>query len=252
MSEAQATPIYSPPLSQWQRAIDIFTAPSRTFHDIQRGNRSWWLPLIVLTLVAYLFSVVVMTRVGIDQVIDNQMRMNPGAMDRIAQMTPEQQITSRRISTEITKGVFWGYPLLSMAGFALLSLGLLGTMNFGFGGRASFGSVFAVWFYAWLPGIIKPLLGIIVLYAGVPPEAFNINNFSPTNAGAFLDPVETSRALYALASAVDIVTIWCLVLLGMGAAIVAGVKRSYGYAAVFGWWALFVVVRVVWAAAVGQ
>ena len=70
------------------------------------------------------------------------------------------------------------------------------------------------------------------------PESFNIKNFAPTNLGAFLDPVETNKALYTLATWVDAITIWRLVLLGMGIAIVAGTKRSSGYIAVFGWWVL--------------
>ena len=66
----------------------------------------------------------------------------------------------------------------------------------------------AVWLYATLPSIIKTLLGIIVIYAGVAPESFNIKNFAPTNIGAFLNPLETNKALYTLATSLDVVTIW--------------------------------------------
>ena len=37
---------------------------------------------------------------------------------------------------------------------------------------------------------------------------------------------------------------WTLVLLGMGTAAVAGVKRGSGYIAVFGWWAIIVLFGV--------
>jgi len=40
-----------------------------------------------------------------------------------------------------------------------------------------------------------------------------------------------------------------LVLLGIGTAIVAGVKRTSGYIAVFGWWTIFVLISVGWALA---
>ncbi len=103
--------------------------------------------------------------------------------------------------------------------------------------------------FASLPTIVKTLLGTIVIFAGAAPESFNIKNFAPTNIGAFLNPMETNKALYALASSLDIVTIWTLVLLGMGTAIVAGVKRASGYTAVFGWWAIFTLISVGWAAA---
>ncbi len=98
---------------------------------------------------------------------------------------------------------------------------------------------------------MKAILGTIVIYSGMAPESFNIKNFSPTNLGAFLDPVDTNKALYALATSLDIVTIWALVLMGMGIAIVAGVKSSSGYIAVFGWWAIIVLIGVGWAAAMG-
>jgi len=52
-----------------------------------------------------------------------------------------------------------------------------------------------------------------------------------------------------LATWLDVTTIWALVLLGIGTAAVAGVKRSSGYIAVFGWWGLFLLISVGWAAA---
>ena len=59
-----------------------------------------------------------------------------------------------------------------------------------------------------------------------------------------MNPLEANKVLYTLASSLDVVTIWTLVLLGMGTAIVAGVKRTSGYIAVFGWWAIFVLIGV--------
>ena len=97
---------------------------------------------------------------------------------------------------------------------------------------------------AALSPLPKTLLGTIVIYAGMTPESFNIKNFSPTNLGAFLDPVETNQVLYALASSLAAVTIWTLVLLSMGISAVAGAKRGAGYIAVFGWWAIFVLFSV--------
>ncbi len=92
---------------------------------------------------------------------------------------------------------------------------------------------------------------MIVIFAGTAPESFNIKNFAPTNIGAFLNPLETNKALYALATSLDVVTIWSLVLLAIGTAMVAGVKRNSGYIAVFGWWAIFVIIGVGTAAAFG-
>jgi cell division protein FtsB len=249
MTEVQSPAAEAAGLNQWQRVANIFTAPSKTFKDIERGHRSWWLPFVLLSIVSYLFFAAVYQRIGIQQAVENQIRLSPKAQERLDQLSPEQRQAQARISTYITEGVFIASPGLMLAGVALLSLGLMGTINFAFGGRAKYGSVFAVWLYAWLPGIVKTLLGIAVIYAGMAPEAFNLKNFAPTNIAAFLDPGSTNLALYSICTSLDIVTIWTLVLLSIGIATVAGVKRSAGFMAVFGWWILFVLAGAGWALA---
>ncbi len=61
--------------------------------------------------------------------------------------------------------------------------------------------------------------------------------------------MEVGPAIYSLATSIDIITIWTLVLVGIGTATVAGVKRSSGYIAAFGWWILVVSIGIGWNAA---
>jgi len=238
-------------LTQWQRVTNTFAAPSKTFEDIKRGNKSWWLPLIIGAIFTYIFFFAMMQKIGVQQAIDNQIRMDPKAQERMANATPDQRAMGAKITTVVTEAAFLGGPAIAMGVVAILSLVLMATINFGFGGKAKFAQVFAVFYYAWLPEIFKAILGTIVIFSGEAPESFNIKNFSPTNLGVFLDPVETNKALYTLATWVDAVTIWRLVLLSIGVAIVAGTKRSSGYIAVFGWWVLMLLIAVGWAAVVG-
>ena len=242
--EVQPAAEQAPGLSQLQRVTNTFTAPSKTFADIKRGNKSWWLPFIIAAVFGYILFAVVSTRIGMEQVVQNQIHLSPKQEERMNQAPPEQREMSMKISLGVTQGVFIGGPILVLIVVAVGSVGLWGTINFLFGGKATYGSIFTVWMYAALPGIVKVLLGVVVIYAGTAPESFNIKNYAPTNLGAFLNPLETNAALYSLASSIDIVTIWTLVLLGMGTAIVAGVKKTSGYIAVFGWWAIFVLIGV--------
>lgn len=231
-----------------QRIIYIFTAPSKTFNDIRRSN-SWWMPFLILAIAGYILFGAVSTKIGMQQVVDNQMHMDPKAEARLANAPPDQKAMTEKISLYVTEGIFIANPVVLLIGVGILSLGLWATINFGFGGKAPYFNVFSVWLYASLPSVIKTLLGTAVILSGQDPESFNIKNFAPTNAGAFLNPLETNKALYALASSVDVITIWTLVLLSIGVATVAGVKRSSGYIAVFGWWAVLVLIGVGWAAA---
>lgn len=238
-------------LSQLQRVTSVFSAPSKTFEDIKRGNRSWWLPWVIFAVLGYVLFAAVDLKIGMQQVVENQIRLNPKQEEKLAQAPPEQRALSTKISVYVTEGVFLAGPVLVLAAAALISLVLWGTINFVFGGKATFGSIFAVWFFANLPGILKPLLGTIVIFAGATPETFNIKAYAPTNVAAFLNPMETNAALYALATSLDIVTVWTLVLMGIGIAIVAGVKRSSGYIAVFGWWVITILFGVGIAAVTG-
>jgi cell division protein FtsB len=239
-------------LSPMERVTSTFSAPSKTFEDIKRGNRSWWLPFVILSIVGYIFFAAVSYKVGMQTVVDNQFKlMSEKQQEQMAQAPPAQREMSAKISLYVTEGVFIAGPIFLLVVAAVVSLVLWGTINFVFGGKATFGSIFAVWFFADLPSILKVLLGIVVMFAGGTPETFNIKNFAPTNVAAFLPVMETNKAVYALANSLDIVTIWSLILLGMGVAIVAGVKRSSGYIAVFGWWALMVLIGVGYAAVMG-
>ncbi len=251
MSDSAVQPVaeQAQGLSQMQRLTNTFTAPSKTFADIKRGNKSWWLPFILFTIIGYILYGVVVSRIGMAQVVQNQIHLSPKQEERLNQAPPEQRETSMKISIAVTQGFFIGNPVVLLIIVGVGSVGLWGTINFLFGGKATYGSIFAAWMYAGLPGIIKVLLGIVVIYAGTAPESFNIKNYAPTNLGAFLNPLETNPALYSLASSLDIITIWTMVLLGMGIATVAGVKRSSGYIAVFGWWAIFTLIGAGWAAA---
>jgi hypothetical protein len=227
-------------LTQWQRVTNTFTAPSKTFEEIKLGKRSWWLPFLVMIMLAYIFFAAITFQVGWSQVAENTIHLNPKSEARMAKATEAQRAASMKFTQYMMEGSFAASPLLVLSVGAVISLVMWGTVNLLFGGRATFDGVFAVWMYASLPSIIKSVLATIVLFVGMAPESFNLSNPSPTNLGAFLSPADTNAGLYKLATAIDVTTIWYLILLGMGIAIVAGVKRASGYIAVFAWWALIV------------
>lgn len=253
MSEMQSDTLaeQTPGLTQMQRVTNVFSAPSKTFQDIERGNKSWWMPFLIMVVVGYIFFAAISMRVGWAQVAQNVIHANAKAEDQMQQLPEDQRATRMKFIQYSIEGPFAASPIFVLIIVSLGSLVLWGTINFIFGGKARFGGIFASWMYAGLPGIIKSLLAVIVLFAGMAPESFNLNNPAPTNLGAFLSPTETNAALYKLASALDFTTIWALVLLSIGLATVAKVKRSSGYFAVFGWWALIVIVSVGWALVTG-
>jgi hypothetical protein len=231
-------------LTQWQRAGNVFIAPSKTFDDIKRGNCSWWLPFLILLFFSYVLFAGITMKIGWQQVAANNIAVNPRQAQRIDQLNPAQRATAMKIAGTVMEIFLAASPVLILLGACLISLLLWGTINFGFGGKASFPQIFAANMYAMLPRAIVLLMATIAIFAGLAPESFNISNMAATNAAYFLSAQDTNKALYALLSQIDIINIWVAVLLSIGIAKVAGKNRSAGYISVFGWWALWVVVRV--------
>jgi hypothetical protein len=255
MSETAVQPgAQSAGLSQWQRVANTFIAPAKTFEDIKRGNLSWWMPFIIMVLSFAVFYSSIATQVTWKVVAENEQRNMPefakNMMERY--MTPEQRAKQVQTAPR-SQAINAALTPLGVLLMDLIAAGLLlATINFGFGGKAKFGSLFAVTLYAGLvQWPIKWILATITLFAGVEPEVFNIHNPAPTNIGAFFPQHETPLALYGFLTSMDGSVIWCLILTSIGVAAVAGVKRSSGYIAVFGWWAIGILVGVGIAAAMG-
>jgi Yip1 domain len=237
------------PLSQTERVIDAFIAPSKTFIDILR-DQSWWLPFLLGVIVGYGYLFTIQKQVGWDTVTQNTLRQDPKAAERLANASPEARAQAQTFTLAIIKYTFFASPLLALLVAAIAAVFLWGTINAIFGGHATYGRVFAVWMYGTLPLLIKSTLAIITMFAGLDKEAFNLSNPVGTNPGFFL-PAESAQWLLRLADSFDVLWIWSLILVGIGLAIVGKVKRGAGFTAVFGWWALILLIRVGYAAIAG-
>jgi len=120
---------------------------------------------------------------------------------------------------------------------------LMATINFGFGGTSKFGQMMAVWFYSTLPWAIQGILGIVATWF-VDPDSFNLKNFVGTNLGYYMPP-DWPKTLIALGTGLDIFTIWALVIMTIGCAIVGNIKKGQAAIVVWGWWVVTLIVKVV-------
>ena len=251
MAEAVMPPDASlQPLSQGQRVVDTFVAPSKTFTDILRSS-SWWLPWLIGAVLSIAVGYTIQQKVGWDKVYDNIMRQASVAQQqKMEQMPAEQQAKIRNVSMTSTKIFVYAGPIVGLL-FAVIVAGvLLATLNFGFGARAGFGQLFAGWYYAGLPMAIKWLLVVITLYAGADSDSFNIKNPVGTNIGYYL-PLDMPKWLISLGTSIDVFTIWTLILLTIGCSIIGKISRGKAAAAVWGWWILIVLIGTGWAAIAG-
>jgi hypothetical protein len=81
-------------LSQGERVIDTFIAPSKTFTDILR-SQIWWLPFVIVVVIGYGFIFTVEKKVGWDQVLENSLKTNTSQAESISNAPADQQATIR-------------------------------------------------------------------------------------------------------------------------------------------------------------
>ncbi len=245
--EGQAS---GPGLSQTERVVDTFIAPSKTFTDILRDS-SWWLPYLIGAVIGCVFAFGVMNKIGLPTLVESTIQQTKQLEDQVSQATPEVAAQIRaRIGTNFKFFLYAG-PILGLIIAVICAAVLLATANFVFGGKAKFKQMLAVWFYGVLPLTLFYLLVLISVFAGLAGDSFNINNALGTNIGYYMAGGDSPRWLVALLSAVDIFAIWSACLLTIGVSIVAGIRRSSAAIVVFGWWFIFVLLKVAGAAIAG-
>lgn len=232
-----------PALSEPQRIINTYVAPSKTFADIRRSAK-WWGPFLVTLIVSYAFSYSVGKKITWEQVNQTQMQMAPESRrQQLENAPPEQRARQEAISLKITKGFAVAYPLMATIFLIIVAAILMATFKFGVGAEVGFWQSVAIVMYASLPGAIRGLLAIVVVWMGVQdPSDFMIQNPFGSNPGYYLGFHDTPRFLYSVASALDVFMIWTLILTGIGFSVITRKSRATSMAIVFGWWILFTLI----------
>ncbi len=226
-------------LSEVERVVDVFVAPTKTFTDILRSAR-WWLPFALALLITLGVTVAVDKQVGFARVAEVQIQQNPKQADAFNDLTAEQRAAR-------LQGMAKGYRYSSYGSFLFIlifvAIGALlywASFNFGLGAQTTYGRMFAVWMYASLPRLISGLLAIVLLMAGVNTDSYNVQNPVGTNLAYYMP--DAAPWLRTILSFFDVIGLWVLALLVIGTAIVAKVSRGKAAMVVIGWWLFGMIV----------
>jgi hypothetical protein len=233
-------------LSQMERVVDTFVAPSKTFSDILR-NTTWWLPFLLAVVVTIGVTFVIDKQVGFERVVENVIHASPKQEDQLSSLTPEQRATKLKGMAVGYRYTSYASPIFILLFSAMGALMLWGSFNFGLGARTTFGQMFCLWMYCSLPRLLSGLLTVVTIYFGGNAESFDLKDPVGTNIGYYLP--DAAPWLKTALGFFDVIGIWTLVLLVIGSAIVAKVSRGKAAAVIVGWWVLILVISVATAAA---
>ena len=233
-------------LTQAERVVDTFLAPSRTFTDILRST-SWWLPFLLAVIVTLAVTFTIDRQVGFERVVENTIHASPKQEEQMASLPPDQRAARLKGMAAGYRYTSYGSPAFILAFSAIGALILWGSFNFGLGAHTTFAQMFCLWMYASLPRLLSGLLTILTLAFGGNSENFDLKNPVGTNLGYYLP--DAAPWLKTALGFFDIIGIWTIVLLILGAAIVAKVSRGKAAAVILGWWVLIFIISIATTAA---
>jgi hypothetical protein len=243
-------------LGPFARLTGTLLSPGETFEDVNR-KPTWIVPMIIAiaTVLAssFFFSGV---NPDWDSIFRNQIKKR---MESSNQSLTEEQMDAQ---VKISKSFAKFFPIIGAVVTPVIYVILAGIFALGLmfiQAKATFKKILSVVAWSWaavgIVGMVVTMASLMVrdeesLRSIDPTQAAGI---VPSNLAAFLSS-DTSAVIKSVAGSLDVFTIWILILMSIGFAAIAGSRKiTTGKTAtvVFGFWAVYVLLKVGWAAAFG-
>lgn len=204
--------------SIWEDFVDIFTSPSAVF--ARRENGSFWMPLIIVTLV--ITGLFIATKGLMQPMFDAEFQRGAAAAMRKNPQLTEEQINSMRGFQEkfilIVPLIFVPIGIFLTA----LALWLIGKL---FDAAETYRTAVVVTAYAFIPKILEVVVNAVQALM-MDPSALTGRYAVSLGLGRFLNPDTSSPFLLALLGRVDVFTIWVTVLLAIGLSVTGKIPRA--------------------------
>jgi ABC-type multidrug transport system fused ATPase/permease subunit len=194
--------------------VTVFFSPEKLFAE-QAEKPKWVLPLIASMIVVLIVSVAIGQLFDMGAYVREKMESNPFVAQRLTPQQIEeaaQQANSQ--SAKIRSAVI--APLVNGAGILIVA-GILVGLAMIVDAGTTFKKVLAVAAHsAFAYGVVSGFGGVLVLLIMGDTTGVDIQNIVKLNPTLFLDPTETSKWLYSIATSLDLLSFWQFFLLGLG------------------------------------
>ncbi len=204
----------------FQNVIDIYVAPSEAFGRIVKSP-TWVLPFVGSALLALAFVGVWVSRMDPAEFTKRQLQQQ-GGWDKI----PAEQREALLEQQAKVLPVF--IPVMAVLGnivFVLITAGVLLFMfRFFYAGEVGFKQALAITAWCFFAvGLITTPMTLAVMSL---KDDWNLNpqDVLQANLGLLLDKAETAKPLWALATSLDLFSLWVVFLLATGFAV--AVKKA--------------------------
>ena len=207
----------------WEDFVDIFYTPSTVFARRSEGKFG----MALLFLVAVGTVLYFLTKNATQPIMDAEFSRRSAEMMRQNPNMTAEQLSSGRGFFDTFAPVFFAVGItMSIFGTGLV-LWLVGKL---FDAKESVSAAIMIATYSEVPRLVQILTnaaqGLVMS-----PESLNSMNSVSFNPARFMNPDTASPVLIALASRVDLFTIWVTVLLAIGLHVVGRIPKQQAYIA---------------------
>jgi Yip1 domain len=207
----------------WEDFVDIFYTPSTVFARRSEGKFG----MALLFLVAVGTVLYFLTKNATQPIMDAEFSRRSAEMMRQNPNMTAEQLSSGRGFFDTFAPVFFAVGItMSVFGTGLV-LWLVGKL---FDAKESVSAAIMIATYSEVPRLVQILTnaaqGLVMS-----PESLNSMNSVGFNLARFMNPDTASPVLIALASRVDLFTIWVTVLLAIGLHVLGKIPKQQAYIA---------------------
>lgn len=220
--------------SAWGRMLGVLVSPTRTFQSIAE-RPTWVVPLVVLFLLGALSTTLVFQKIDMQEVVRDAMAKQGQQLDD-AQI---EQISG--FQGKLGYGCALIIPLVSYPLVALLLMGGVSVL----GGNLRFPTSLSTTLYGFMPWAVVALLtaGVALSTDQLRFEDVQAGSILADSPAAFL-PSSTGPVTMALMSSFSVFSLWTLILMSIGVAIVGKISRGKATALVVGLLVVFIGFKV--------
>ncbi len=227
----------APKPNPFERIVGVLFSPNETFASIAR-QPDWLVPLALMLVISLLAGILIANRVDFASAAREAMEEKNIPPDRVE--------SAVKMTAAISKVASYCAPIFSVIGFLVIAGVLLLAFRL-FGGEGTFKQAFSVSVYAWIPGLLKSIITLVVLLTRDSMSAEDLAIAVRSNLG-FLVSMKSNPMAFAVLTSLDIFTIWVLILFIIGFAYVARVSKAKAATIVVTLWLVTVAFKVVPAA----
>ena len=212
-----------------KKILDLYFSPTDLFKQLDE-KPDWLLPVVITLIIILIFSMLTLPKVLLPERSKRIMSMQ--------NLTPEQKdkilssLTGIRpfITTPLSIIIFTFIIILLKAGLFFLIFLI-------FGAKTLFKKTLAVVSYSFLVGIPETIIKSSLMLVKKTTRVF-------TSLALFFPNLGFKSPAFTFLSRIDIFTIWNLILISLGFAVIYRIKKGKSFSIVFGFWVLWLLVQL--------